>query len=351
MQKKICPICNSELKNGRYCRVCRKVIWKPLVQEQNYHLNEQKQPETQQREEIQEREGLQNRHRRHFPFAAGLLLFTLFLCVLGVNHFIRMSRTVVHTIQELEQNGSGQDLNDQDLNEPGADKQRVSDNEDAGYGEAGYEDAGCGDEGYGDSFSAERGTYESRELTASEVKNAGLHCNYYGHSSVGGEQMNLAVLELLRESGFGEIESEPYEYNERVSYQNGSEDTIYNTSFYYDITAFEKNRLNGSKPSSQDFIESVEVGYDTATGETHYVTVYSQDIDFLVNAAIQVTACFDSLDPKEQPDDALIDEGLRGMDGESDEGSDFWITKKNWELYAEPAGTGSRMSIGAVYQY
>lgn len=351
MPKKICPICNTELKKGRYCRVCKKVIWKPLIQEQNYYLNEQKETEIQQREDVQGRDGVQNQHKRHFPFAAGLLLFTLCLCVIGVNHFIRMSRTVVHTIQELEQNGSGQGLNEQDLNEPGADKQRVSDDEDAGYEDAGYGDAGYGDEDYGDSSSAERGTYESRELTASEVKHAGVHCNYYGHSSVQGEQMNAVMLKLLRESGYEGIEAELYEYNERVSYQNGSEDTIYNTSFYYDITAFERNRSNGSGRSGKDFVESVEVGYDTATGETHYVILYSQDIDFLVEAAKQAAVCFDSPDPKEQPDGALIEEGIRGMDRESDGGEDFWITKKNWELYAEPAGTGCRLSIGAAYQY
>ena len=29
MKKKICPVCDSELLSGNYCRICKKIVWEP----------------------------------------------------------------------------------------------------------------------------------------------------------------------------------------------------------------------------------------------------------------------------------------------------------------------------------
>ena len=33
MQKKICPICERPLTGSGYCRLCRKLVFKPLIRE------------------------------------------------------------------------------------------------------------------------------------------------------------------------------------------------------------------------------------------------------------------------------------------------------------------------------
>lgn len=40
MQKKICPICERPLTGSGYCRLCRKLVFKPLIREVDYYLNE-----------------------------------------------------------------------------------------------------------------------------------------------------------------------------------------------------------------------------------------------------------------------------------------------------------------------
>lgn len=40
MQKKICPVCERPLTGSGYCRLCRKLVFKPLIREVDYYLNE-----------------------------------------------------------------------------------------------------------------------------------------------------------------------------------------------------------------------------------------------------------------------------------------------------------------------
>lgn len=40
MQKKICPICERPLTGSGYCKLCRKLVFKPLIREVDYYLNE-----------------------------------------------------------------------------------------------------------------------------------------------------------------------------------------------------------------------------------------------------------------------------------------------------------------------
>lgn len=40
MKKRICPICEQEMKSRHYCRVCKKFIKNPIIRDVNYRLNE-----------------------------------------------------------------------------------------------------------------------------------------------------------------------------------------------------------------------------------------------------------------------------------------------------------------------
>lgn len=40
MKKKICPVCERELTAAGYCRLCRRLVLKPLVRDIDYYLNE-----------------------------------------------------------------------------------------------------------------------------------------------------------------------------------------------------------------------------------------------------------------------------------------------------------------------
>ena len=40
MKKKICPVCDSELLSGNYCRICKKIVWEPRYENRNFNLNE-----------------------------------------------------------------------------------------------------------------------------------------------------------------------------------------------------------------------------------------------------------------------------------------------------------------------
>lgn len=39
MKKKICPYCDQTV-TGNYCRGCRRIVWKPVVWDVDYYLNE-----------------------------------------------------------------------------------------------------------------------------------------------------------------------------------------------------------------------------------------------------------------------------------------------------------------------
>ena len=38
MKMKICPCCDQPIE-GKYCKGCRKIVWKPIEQEVDYYLN------------------------------------------------------------------------------------------------------------------------------------------------------------------------------------------------------------------------------------------------------------------------------------------------------------------------
>ena len=40
MRKKICPVCDRELTAAGYCRLCRRLVFKPVVRDVDYYLNE-----------------------------------------------------------------------------------------------------------------------------------------------------------------------------------------------------------------------------------------------------------------------------------------------------------------------
>ena len=40
MKKRICPVCEHEMKSRNYCRVCRRFVKNPIIQDVNYRLNE-----------------------------------------------------------------------------------------------------------------------------------------------------------------------------------------------------------------------------------------------------------------------------------------------------------------------
>lgn len=40
MQKKICPVCERPLTGSGYCRLCKKLVFKPLIRDVDYYLNE-----------------------------------------------------------------------------------------------------------------------------------------------------------------------------------------------------------------------------------------------------------------------------------------------------------------------
>ena len=39
-EKKICPVCDRELTAAGYCRLCRRLVFKPVVRDVDYYLNE-----------------------------------------------------------------------------------------------------------------------------------------------------------------------------------------------------------------------------------------------------------------------------------------------------------------------
>ncbi|MEY8395484.1 hypothetical protein AALB64_11800 [Lachnospiraceae bacterium 45-P1] len=258
MKKKICPCCDQTLKNGIYCKGCRRVVLNPVVWDVDYYLNE-RHPDSETncqyhgdlhtgklpvpkstvsksaipgsarpKAAVKRAQSSKAKQapKKGIPARLGPS-GTTFLCIvmIGVgislfNHLAETSWNIGKWLGSMEE----------------AKAEPVS------------------DEVWEEEFP--RDDLEESELYAGErsdeeVKEAGVPCNGYGHLSIG-ESEALPLFEaLLSETSF-QADCAEYSYNQFID-----ETTWYDTAYEYDLYR------------QEDYCGYVNLYFDTVDGRMH----------------------------------------------------------------------------------
>ena len=343
MKKKICPICDTELKNGTYCRVCRKRVLHPKVEERNYYLNErhsgsgvpvngsfdrefrgsdsspdrispasagggartnpQKRQDTpyyEKKEKIQpiyrssSERSAGTAGRINTPSAAKVVI-AVFLVIIAVNFM-----TVFMTVVKREMMTEKVEL------EYGADDfiwEETEEEENPGF--------------------------EVVDLEPSMLKAAGESCSFYSHADMDGETAKALVESFLTGRGIGEFRIEEEAFNKKYVYEEEDDRTIFDTC----VTYFPGGETGGGSGMGAPIYFSV--GYDTGSGQLHYFQFETADIDFASEAAAVFSTILDQLDESQSIEPEAIRTGvfeLQYADPEDYE-TDLWLQGDDWLLY------------------
>lgn len=350
MQKKICPICDTPLSNGNYCSVCRKVVRKPLIRNQDYYLNELRPEEKNhiQTKQIQVNPGQTNYNPKNssssgnrrsksvyvpktkqrsgaavaFFVALFLLIFVWVLVLAPGKMWERSDSQDIFFYQSNDTEGI--------IGIPVPDDNGYYDGNEYNYGDEYY---------YGDEENQEV-NYDRYELTDEEVRKEGKACNDYGHLSVPGEAVISAMREVLDTGGY-ELEEEYYSGNFAYVYDDGTKYTEYCHDIYYDLPPFDEAAVDDSDAS----LFHIMASFDTVTDEIHFMQIYSDDMEMVILAAKEFTACMDGADASISLDMAELEKELREMSAGVD--GQIWIDGDEWELYAAKGQYGAVVNVSA----
>lgn len=239
MKRRICPICDREMKGKHYCRNCHSWVKEPYEREIGYFLNERhpmhetacsyhSQLEQPQKEEAKpsrvrqkQQKKQQQKEKRQYPGGSGLAA-VLAVAVIGYVLFTFSSEQTIHFL-------------------------------DSGVISKEPETVTVQEEEY-------------VELDEAEVQSAGVPCNFFLHFNVNGLEMTDSVQELLAEREYEISDIWQSSYNGKFG-----EITSYSTSSQFDIEGA--------------FGGYVTISYDTGDQRLHEVRVMMDDGEAAVSLA------------------------------------------------------------------
>lgn len=270
MKKKICPICERELTSAHYCKLCKKLVLKPIVRNVDYSLNEirkgdgvllnqkpireeerlKTEPEKEKKKAGDTSESSRQENFRSVDSTFGRLrsgefmsgssqstskkklgclsvFIVIILCIAAVNFFTYLSGNLLFQKQK---------------------ELFLGDNVFIEY------------EGENDSegLSIEEES-EFIELDAEEVKSSGIRCDGETHFSCSFDSADRRLYEVFDQLGL-QVES----FDDSENYNIDSGEYVY--SFYESYRYYSISGDNGEELS-------VLLNYDTATGEMHSLSV------------------------------------------------------------------------------
>lgn len=319
MKKKICPVCDTELKPGNFCPVCKKIVWQPRYERRNYNLNEsrgdaspyslkespaggerqyddiapreevpQKTPEpVYRRAETQRYHPAGGRQRGGFP--PSVIIATALTAVVIIGVIFAEPRVPY---------GTGGDGFILELPDGG-------DNWDDGYGS----------------------TYQEYEMSEEEARAAESDCDWYSHSGLTVTGAEEAIDDFISEFGSIEVKIERYSDNRKYVYDDGRVETSFVSGNKYHV-----------KEASPGAAGEIELNYDTSTGRVHYFYISGSDIDFVTSWAMRLGEIMDDSDLMRSMAAKEMEEALRtlpGMDPE-DYDDELWLYGDDWYLYGYP---------------
>lgn len=336
MKKKICPVCDSELKPGNFCPVCKKIVWQPRYERRNYNLNESRgdaspysvkespadgerqyddistvedvPPKTPGpiygRAETQRREPEVNHlppsgrpgpvyhpagGRRRNGFPPSVIIATALTAVVIIGVIFAEPRVPYGT------GGDGLLL---ELPDGG-------DNWDDGYGS----------------------TYREYEVSEEEARAAEADCDWYSHSGLTVTGAEEAIDDFIFEFDSIEVNIERYSDNRKYVYDDGRVETSFASGNIYHVK--KANRGAGGE---------IELNYDTSTGRVHYFYISGSDIDFVTSWVMRLGEIMDDSDSVKSMTAEEMEEALRtlpDMDPE-DYDDELWLYGDDWYLYGYP---------------
>lgn len=323
MKMKICPICDTELKPGNFCPVCRKIVWQPRYEKRNYNLNQsrgdaspysanespaggerqyddisqeestpQKTPEPVYREAPSGRTGPVYRPaggRRRSGLPPSVIIATVLAAVVIIGWIFAEPRVPYGTVGD----GFIMELPDDGEN---------------------------WDDGYG-------GTYQEFEVSEEEARAAESDCDWYSHSGLTVTAAEEAIDDFIFGFDSIEVNVERYSDNRKYVYDDGHEETSFVSGNYYHV-----------KKADRGAGGEIELNYDTSTGRVHYLYISGSDIDFVTSWAMRLGEVMDDSDSLKSMTAEEMEEALRrlpDMDPE-DYDDELWLYGDDWYLYGYP---------------
>lgn len=291
MIRKICPICDQVMGTSHYCKNCRSWIRHPYVRDVSYYLNESHLSGEVDcsyhygTDPASDRGGHAGGWAPGPKTTAGRPMVSLGPIRRDPPHRVGKTKNLIVIITILaviKLIGWCVDL--------GVDAMITSKTAEPEY------DVDLG------GFYGEEETWgtEYIELEDEEVIAAGIACSREYHFAVSGKELEEPILEILEDHDIAVEDIDTYSYNNQ--YENG--DTLYVTWTNY---AFAEGET--------DSYDSLEVEYDTATGELHEIYMTLGDIHVLTELTGDVLELLKSrgaLLPEElsEEPDRLVREGF-----------------------------------------
>lgn len=300
MKKKICPVCDTELVSGNYCRICRKIVWQPRYEYRNFNLNESRSgnhayydgdgagtPQAPPPVIGKSRPGPVYRpssKKKTLPASVVVTTIAAAFCL-----FVWIS---------VKMNMAGQGFSGNLL-----------------FREEWLQEGELWEDG-------DR-KYLEIEISVEDAKAAGTACDWYQHSNLTAETAKKEMEAFL--SGYQvPVASEDYTDNRKYIYDDGSEETIYVSGTSYFI---------GS--ADTDSICMTEFNYDTATGQVHYFYVTDSDIEFVCAAVLKMAEVMDQSDSVKSVVPEELEAQIRRLPDSDPEdyNDDLWVRGDDWNVY------------------
>lgn len=321
MQKKICPVCDTPLVNGRYCKNCRKFVKNPILWEQDFSLNEPRTgrvaPVSPQADvpkpvyQPQPPKTFSNSVSKpiYKPKRKGMALgVKIPLIISGV--IVMLVLFALPVFLAVQESGiSAEDF-------------PYIPSPDSDYDDDDYDEA-----------------YEEYELTDEEVRAAGEACNVYDHGPIGRREMTRFIKRLLNDNSYGNVETNSDSYNMRWEYEEGDVETDYTTYVTFDLTGH----------ADEDEESYMSASFDTAVDELHYVYIYSGNEKFIMDAAKKLAVFMDKADSAQSLDAVELEEKLDVI--RTDPEGDVWVAGDNWSLFVYRTGEKISLDVSPEGQY
>ncbi len=319
MKKKICPICDTDLNGGNYCRLCKRIVFHPKVVEQNYYLNEKRSgaasgsrpdagpapaPAPAKPAGLPDYDGKKKTQpvyhpaskssgasgRKKTPMLAKVVL-AVFLFGIAANFLTVLMGVVARNVLV------DRTYFEYSQNEP------LLEEEDGDFG------------------------YEAYDLDPEKLREEGSSCSFYSHVDMDEGTAAMLAETFLTGHGVNEFSIEREDYNKRYVYDDGTESTIYDTCVTY---------LSPENPEgeAEEFF-SISVGSDTGSGQLHYFQLEASDIGFAAEAAAVFSEAVDQLDGSVSAEPSEIRTGILDLQNANPENyeDDFSLYGDNWSVY------------------
>ena len=249
MKKRVCPYCDQPIA-GMYCKGCRRIVRKPVEIEVTYYLNE-RHPASEEScqyhgdlhtgkiNEVKKEKTRRKPEQKRADKSSKIMrrIFIAIFIYIGVCLIVPLAGLVLDLVSEVKQ----------------AVPEYLAQGEYASDAET-----------------------DDWERSDEEVKAAGVACNGSGHFHVTEREFSFAFQECLVENGFHEWVQEQSSYNQ-----------VFGSFSWYET------RSEYILSEGDAYLGAISVESDTATGELHGVTMYTEDEETFYRMADAVLMAFE----------------------------------------------------------